>query len=203
MEGIYGKIYKLAGPYLDTRQNDLHTRIAYSFALKLLEAERGDEKIVIPAVLLHDVGWKAVPEELQLKAFGPGQYDLEINRIHEVEGAKIARELLQQAGYDPALADQIAEIILGHDSRQEAISHNDALVKDSDKLWRFSREAILLDPQRFRVDAVDHVVWLGRQIDGWLLTATGKNMALAEQKLRLLELDNSATPNKTDNGVGV
>jgi hypothetical protein len=188
MEGIYGKIYRLAEPYLDTRENDLHTRIAYSFALRLLEAEGGDEKIVIPAILLHDVGWKTIPEELQLKGFGPGRYDLGINRIHEVEGAKIARELLQEAGYDPELVDQIAEIILGHDSRQEAVSHNDALVKDSDKLWRFSREAIRIDPLRFRVDAVAHVVWLGRQIDSWFLTATGKNMALAEHKLRCVEL---------------
>ncbi|MGO9567378.1 MAG: HD domain-containing protein [Desulfomonilaceae bacterium] len=202
MKGIYGKIFKLAGPYLDTRDNDLHTRIAYSFALKLLEAEGGDEKIVIPAVLLHDVGWKTVPEELQLKAFGPGRNDLQINRIHEVEGAKIARELLQQVEYDPALVEQIVEIILGHDSRHDAISHNDSLVKDSDKLWRFSREAIQVDPRRFGVDSVVHVVWLGRQIDGWFLTATGKNIALAEQKLRLLELDNSATPNKTDKKVG-
>jgi hypothetical protein len=202
MEGIYGDIYRLAGPYLDTRDNDLHTRIAYSFALKLLEAEGGDEKIVIPAVLLHDVGWKTVPEELQLKAFGPGRNDLEINRIHEVEGAKIARELLQRAEYDPELVDQIVEIILEHDSRHEAISLNDALVKDSDKLWRFSREAIVVDPRRFGVDSLVHVVWLGRQIEGWFLTATGKNMALAEQKLRLIELDNSATPHKTDNEVG-
>jgi HD domain len=156
--------------------------------LKLLEAEGEDENIVIPAALLYDVGWKTIPEELQLKAFGPGRYDLELNRIHEVEGAKIARELHRQAGYDPALVDQIAEIILGHDSRQEAISHNDALVKDSDKLWRFSREAIRIDPRRFRVDSVAHVVWLGRQIDGWFLTATGKNMAQAEHKLRRMEL---------------
>jgi hypothetical protein len=201
MDGIYGEIYRLAGPYLDTRDNDLHTRIAYSFALKLLEAEGGDEKVVIPAVLLHDVGWKTVPEELQLKAFGPGRNDLEINRIHEVEGARIAKELLQQVEYDPELVDQITEIILEHDSRHEAISHNDALVKDSDKLWRFSQEAIQIDPRRFNVDSVAHVVWLGRQIDGWFLTATGKNMALAEQKLRLIELENSASLYKTDDEV--
>jgi len=132
-----------------------------------------------------------VPEELQLKAFGPGRNDLEINRIHEVEGAKIAGELLQQVGYDPTLVEKITEIILEHDSRHEAISHNDALVKDSDKLWRFSRDAIRVDPLRFRVDPVAHVVWLGHQIDGWFLTPTGKNMALAEQKLRLLELQNA------------
>ncbi len=143
---------------------------------------------MIPAVLLYDVGWKTVPDELQLRAFGPGRNDLEINRIHYVEGAKIARELLQQSGYYPAHVDQIAEIILGHDSRQEAILHNDALVKDADKLWRFSREAIRIDSRRFRVDSVAHVGWLGRQIDGWFLTATGKGMAQAEHKLRRMAL---------------
>jgi hypothetical protein len=52
------------------------------------------------------------------------------------------------------------------------------------------------------VDSLAHVIWLGRQIEGWFLTATGKNMALAEQKLRLIELENSATPHKTDDRVG-
>ena len=84
-----------------------------------------------------------------------------------MEGAKIARELHQQSGYDPAHVDQIAEIILGHDSRQEAIR---------------------IDLRRFRVDSVAHVGWLGRQIDGWFLTATGKDMAQAEHKLRRMEL---------------
>jgi HD domain len=188
MEGIYEKIYELAAPYLDTRSNDLHTRVAYSFALKLLEAEGGDAKIVIPAVILHDVGWKAIPEHLQLTAFGPGKRNWEINKMHEVEGARIAGELLEKIGYDTALVDQIVEIILGHDSRREAISHNDALVKDSDKLWRFSPEGIQVDPPRFQVDAVTHVVWLGRQIDGWFLTEAGRKIALTEQKLRLAEL---------------
>ncbi len=98
----------------------------------------------------------------------------------------------------PALVDQICEIILEHDSRHEAISHNDALVKDSDKLWRFSREAIRIDPLRFRVDAVAHVVWLGRQIDGWFLTATGKNMALAEQKCDVRSFRSRNTSSRTN-----
>ena len=186
MKGIYLKIFDLAGPYLDTWANDLHTRIAYSFALKLLEAEGGDERIVLPAVLLHDLGWKMVPEELQLKAFGPGHNDLEINRIHEVEGARIAREILESVNYDPELTEQIVTIISGHDSRTEALSINDAIMKDSDRLWRFSKEALEVDPKRFRVDPAVHTEWLKQQIDRWFFTETAKKLARQEQRLRAI-----------------
>jgi hypothetical protein len=188
VQGIYLKIFDLARPYLDTRANDLHTRIAYSFAVKLLEVEGGEERIVIPAVLLHDVGWKMVPEELQLKAFGPGQYDLEINRIHEVEGARIAREILESANYDPELTEQIVTIISGHDSRTVALSINDAIMKDSDRLWRFSKEALEIDPKRFRVDPAVHTEWLKQQIDRWFFTETAKNLARQEQSQRAVSL---------------
>ena len=83
MEKRYPRIYELAKPFLETRDNEIHTRIAFSFALKLLAAEGGNEAVVLPAVMLHDVGWKSVPEDLQLKAFGPGRNDREINRVHE------------------------------------------------------------------------------------------------------------------------
>jgi hypothetical protein len=186
MELQHPEIYRLAKPYLQTRDNELHTRIAYSFALRLLDAEGGNPAVVLPAVMLHDLGWKTIPEDLHLKAFGPGENDMEINRRHEVEGARIAREILEEVRYDPKLTDEIVEIILGHDSRIEPLSKNDAIVKDSDKLWRFSKEALGVDPIRFGIDAGVHTVWLGHQIDKWLLTATGKRLALEEQRLRAI-----------------
>jgi HD superfamily phosphodiesterase len=135
-------------------------------------------------VILHDVGWKSVPEELQLKAFGPGKNDMDVNRIHEVEGAKIAREILEQVKYDPVLTDEIVEIIIGHDSRKGPLSHNDAIVKDSDKLWRFSEQALQIDPARFGIDPKVHNAWLKEQIDGWFITRTAGIIACQEQKLR-------------------
>jgi len=186
VKGIYRKIFNMAGPYLDTRDNDIHTRVAYSFALKLLEAEGGDERVVIPAVLLHDLGWKMVPEDLQLKAFGPGKNDREINRVHEVEGAKKAREILESVNYDPDLVEQIVTIISGHDSRREALSLNDSIVKDSDKLWRFSKEALEVDPKRFGIEPAVHTEWLKHQIDRWFLTETGRKLARQEQRLRAI-----------------
>ena len=92
MEKRYPEIFDLAKQYLDTRDNEMHTRIAFSFALKLLSAEGGDERVVLPAIMLHDIGWKFVPEDQHLKAFGPHVNDKSIKRIHEVEGSKKARE---------------------------------------------------------------------------------------------------------------
>ncbi len=184
MDDRYRKIYELAKPFLDTRENETHIRVCYTFARRLLEAEGGDERVVLPAVILHDVGWKCVPEELQLKAFGPGKKDKDMNRIHEVEGAKIARRILEQVKYDPVLTDEIVEIIIGHDSRRDPLSHNDSIVKDSDKLWRFSEQALQIDPPRFGIDPKVHNAWLKEQIDRWFITRTAGIMARQEQKLR-------------------
>jgi hypothetical protein len=186
MEYRYPHIYRLTKPYLQTRDNELHARVSYSFALKLLETEAGDSEVVLPAILLHDVGWWTIPEDLHLQAFGPGEKDMAINRRHELEGARIAREILEQVGYDPTLTDEIAEIILGHDSRREALSPNDAIVKDSDKLWRFSEEALEVYPQQFSLDAGVHTVWLGNQIETWFITETGKRLAKEEHRLRAI-----------------
>jgi len=180
------EIFTLARPYLDTRDNEIHTLVAYSFALKLLDAEGGDEKVVLPAILLHDLGWKMVPEDLQLQAFGPGRNDKKINRIHEVEGSKKAREILEALNFDPVLIEKIVEIIIGHDSRAKALSLDDAIVKDSDKLWRFSEQALELDPKRFEIDAAVHAEWLKHQIEGWFFTVTAKRLAYEEQRLRAL-----------------
>ncbi len=184
MFGQFQEVYELAKPFLDTRNNDIHMKVSYAFCKKLLEIEGGLEYVVKPAVILHDVGWKMVPEELQLKAFGPKDYDRTINRIHEVEGSRIAREILGQLEWDTVVIDEIAEIILGHDSRKAALSINDAIVKDSDKLWRYSKEALAIDCERFGIDPARHVKWLGTQIEEWFLTETGIKLAREELELR-------------------
>lgn len=184
MEKRYPEIYELAKPYLDTRYNDLHTRVAFSFALKLLAAEGGDERVVLPAVILHDLGWKFVPEDKQLQAYGPRSIDMKLNRVHEVEGSNKAREILEEVNYDPDLIEEIAEIILGHDSRQEALSLNDAIVKDSDKLWRYSDESLEIDPPRFGITPEMYTKLVTHQIDIWFFTETAKKLAREEQSRR-------------------
>jgi CRISPR/Cas system-associated endonuclease Cas3-HD len=153
LERKYEDIFEKAALYLDTRKNDIHTQIAYELARRLLSFyPEADKDVVLPAVILHDVGWKKVPEGKQVGAFGPYMNDEETRRMHEVEGARIAREILESLNYDSEKIKEILNIIDGHDSRSEAISLNDKLVKDADKLWRYSPVGFEINIKMFRMD---------------------------------------------------
>ena len=184
MLSIYKDIYALAKPYLNTRQNDIHVEISHRFALRLLEDEPGDPEVVIPAILCHDLGWIKVPEHLQLKAFGP-EFDPDLRRIHEVEGVKLARDILNHLNYSPDKTTEILQIIDGHDSRSEAISDSDKIVKDADKLFRFTAKGMAIDIERFRKKRKAYGRWLAGQIDDWFFTNTGRELARLELLLAL------------------
>lgn len=189
MDRMHIRLFELASPFLDTRENGEHTRISYEFAGRLLGEEEGDPEVVFPAIILHDVGWKCIPEELQLTAFGPGKKDMRLNRVHEVEGAKIAGRILAELHYPAPLIEEITEIILGHDSRKQAISKSDAVVKDSDKLWRYSDHAMRTNTERFGLTFRQNLERLGKTLDDWFFTAAARRMAAQ----RLLELESRYT----------
>ncbi len=187
MVPIYKKIWNLARPYLNTRRNDIHTEISVDMAFKLMEREGGDEDIVIPAIILHDVGWIKIPENLQLKAFGPNAKDPELNRTHEIEGVRIAAEILHDVKYDQTKTEQILEIIDGHDSRIDSLSLNDRIVKDADKLWRYTKSGLEIDAVRFGETLEEGLVRLRSNIDKWFFTATAREIAREEVRERAAE----------------
>jgi HD superfamily phosphodiesterase len=177
MKPVFEKIRQLSKPFLDTRHNDVHTAISTLLAFQLVEQEGGDETIVIPAIILHDTGWKRVPAELHLKAFGPKATEPKLNRLHEVEGVKIAREILQKLKYDALKTKKILKIIDGHDSRTKPVSLNDMIVKDADKLWRYSSSGFYIDIERFGESYEEGLERLRSNVSGWFFTVTAKQMA--------------------------
>jgi HD superfamily phosphodiesterase len=188
MNPIYQEIHEQAKPFLRTRKNLIHTKIALHYALKLLKHEKGDEGVVIPAILLHDVGWKVLPEPLQLTAFGPNPSNPKLVRVHEREGAKIAQSILKGLNYSPKKVKEICRIVQGHDSRKRPISQHDRIVKDADKLFRYSRKGLAIDLNRFRIPRRKYLLFLEGIIDQWFLTRTGKEIAKKEILLRKRDL---------------
>jgi|TARA_B100000959_G_scaffold262631_1_gene301246 HD superfamily phosphohydrolase YqeK len=190
VEGIYLELYKLAKPYLDTRNNDIHTRLAFSCAKELLRYyPDANESVVLTAVLLHDVGWKMIPEDQHLKAFGPKMKDENLRRLHEVEGVRIASEIMNELGYELSKCKEVLLIIDGHDSREKALSLNDKLLKDADKLWRFTQTSVEIYHQRFVMGLQEYLDWLGNQITDWFFTPEADKIAretLAETRKNLI-----------------
>jgi HD superfamily phosphodiesterase len=178
MKTICDEIYERAKPYLDTRQNDVHVSGSYDLSRRLLSRyPEADPAVVLPAILLHDVGWKSVPEEKQLDAFGPTAHDRETLRIHEVEGVSIAKKILESLSYGEEEIKEILAIIDGHDSRRDALSLNDAVVKDADKLFRYTPAGAEIDRVRFGRTLDVQLDDLESKMDTWFFTSAARDIA--------------------------
>lgn len=173
-------IWRAARPWLDVRSNDAHTLISYGLARALLPlCPDADENVVLPAVLMHDVGWKMFPEDKLAGAVGPNPVYPELVRGHEIEGARIAREAFARIA-DPRLdVEAIIAIIDGHDTRKHALSTSDAVIKDADKLWRFTSHGVATIGSWFAMSAKDTTAMLKDFVVPSLLTPEAKTMAAA------------------------
>ncbi|MGI5456114.1 hypothetical protein ACQEWB_23675 [Streptomyces sp. CA-249302] len=154
LTGTEHEIWDRALPYLDVRDNDLHSLYAYGLATALLSAVPGARaEVVLPAILLHDTGWKAVDPARILPAIAPGSHDAATIRRHETEGAAIAARILADIGYPREETARITAIVDGHDTRRHALNADDAVVKDADKLWRLTPHGLRTIGSWFRLDA--------------------------------------------------
>ena len=180
MQNICAELFNMAEPYLKVRQNDIHTRISFNFAQQLLKQLGGKPEIILPAIILHDVGWSAVPEEKHLLAFGPETFDEDLRRIHEIEGAKIASKILEKVLLEKRDRQEICRIIECHDSGENPLTLEEKIVKDADKLWRFTMEGYTIDYKRFNIDAKEYWEMLQGFLEDWFFTDLAKKLARKE-----------------------
>jgi HD superfamily phosphodiesterase len=181
--GRYAGIYALAEPYWQTRSNEIHVPESYALAQELLAAHpEADPDIVLPAVLLHDIGYMAVPSDDHLKGLAGAVkgWEPDITRRHEVQGAALAGEILAEVGWDAARTAAIRDIVDGHDSRAEAVSREDALVKDADKLWRYTDSAVRICHRWMELTPDAFMDWVGSEIDRWFFTDAARDVARRE-----------------------
>lgn len=186
---FYRHLYRRAEHLLTKRQNAIHTRISYHLALKLLRAEGGEPRVVLPAIILHDVGYSQIPEAELKNAFGPRVKKIELRRFHEIEGVRLAKAILSEIAYPNELVNDILSIIDGHDTRETALGINDMIVKDADKLCRFTYEGFYIDCDRFRASPAKWLKGLASFIPEWFFTKTARKLAREETDMRKKELE--------------
>ena len=170
-------LWQAAKPWLDVRSNDEHTLISHALAKALLTLiPEADEAVVLPAILLHDTGWKKMPKDKLARAVGPTPQFPELQRDHEIASVAVGKEIL--ARLNLGLKDaEILAIIDGHDTTKQARSLNDAVMKDADKLWRFTPHGRHTIGGWFGSDAGDTLAMLQDFVLPSVLTPQGRAMA--------------------------
>lgn len=164
------------------RSNDIHLPISFAFAERLCDAyPDADALVVRVAILLHDTGWARVDESRIIsEGFGDDWRKSDIRFEHEREGCEVAREVLPPLGYDDAFITRVTDIIDGHDTRTESHSLEDSLVRDADRLWRFTPTGIALASGWFALTPAEYARRLRVEIVPELRTQAAVEMATSE-----------------------
>lgn len=187
----YDAVWRAAERYMRARKNDVHIPLSFAWAQKLLaEYPEADRDVCSLAILLHDIGWYAIDmEEIIEKGFsGPNMLQSDVRYLHEAEGVRMATEVLEDAGWEAAVIAHVCEIIDGHDTRPDPRHLNDRIVRDADKLWRFSVTGVSVACDWFKTTPHGYADRLEKQ-KTQLETEAGVRMAtetLAETRKALM-----------------
>lgn len=175
-------VWRAIVPESRARSNDIHLPISFAFAERLCDAyPEADALVVRVAILLHDTGWARVDESRIISEGFSGDWRrADVRFEHERHGCDIAREVLPGLGYDAELVTRVTDIIDGHDTRPESHSLEDSLVRDADRLWRFTPTGIALASGWFGLTPAEYCRRLRTEIMPELLTQAAVEMAAAE-----------------------
>jgi hypothetical protein len=178
----YDAVWREAEPYMRARKNDVHIPLSFAFAQKLLALyPDADPDIVSLAIMLHDIGWWTIDfDDIITKGFGPDMMKSDVRYLHEREGVRLSREVLTATGWPETVIAAVGEIIDGHDTRPEPKSLNDRLVRDADKLWRFTVTGVAVACDWFKLNPNQYVKNLTKAGFDFLETPAGRDIAAAE-----------------------
>ncbi len=133
-----------------------HALLVLERAQGIMRDEGGDAKVVMAAALLHDVGLPTAERK-----HGSSE-----PRFHEVEGAAIARQVMESLDMDDDSIDHVCRIVRSHHSADDVATAEFNVVWDADRLEETPAEVTWQDEDRVK-----------RLIDKVFRTEAGKRQA--------------------------
>jgi HD superfamily phosphodiesterase len=151
MKVVHNRIWRLALPYLREGKKKnfvLHTKMVIKGIELLLKKENGNEDILIPAAILHDVGWSRVPIYLQ-KAKG-GLRAKKAQELHLKYSVPIIKKILRIVDFENNTIRKVTETVLSHKFRNPRILDKKLLI-DADTLADVFREQFYTDAKIYNI----------------------------------------------------
>lgn len=178
----YDPVWRAAEPYMRARKNDVHIPLSFAWAQKLLDHySDGDRDICSLAILLHDIGWYSIDMDTIISdGFRSDNFlQSDTRYLHETEGVRLGTEVLKETGWSEDIIAAVCEIIDGHDTRPDPRHLNDRIVRDADKLWRFSVTGIAVASDWFAMTPHEYADRLVPQFEKFE-TDYGRELAMQE-----------------------
>lgn len=190
----HNDVFQAAEKYMRVRKNDVHIPISFHYAMRLADAHPDADRLLVGvAIILHDIGWYSIDEEdIFKKGFQSENFmQSDVRYLHESEGVRLAKPLLKDLGYDEEFIDKVCTIIDGHDTRAFAKSPEDEIVRDADKLWRFTQTGVSVACDWFKQTPSQYCDRLRTDIIPVLHLKESKEMALEDLDTteRMLQAD--------------
>lgn len=179
MQEIFETIFERAKKYCRDELDLRHMETARQLAQEVISKEGGNEKVIIPAIILHDTGWHifSKEEEKNVRKFTKKLDEIKLTHKHELESSLIADKILSEINYPEEEKNKIKEIITYHDTRTMPVSQEERIVKDADKLSRYTPECFEIFYVKLNKTEQEFFEILQEGIEEWLHTDTAKFLA--------------------------
>lgn len=151
MRKIYVEMFQKAIPFLKKGENKdfvKHTKWVIKSMEMLLRKEKRNEDILMPAAILHDIGWAKVPLDLQKIIKGPKAK--KVLESHLKYCSPIAKNILNSFDYDKVKIKKIINIMIAHKFKNPR-DLNKRLLIDADNLSDIFREPFYEDVKQYEI----------------------------------------------------
>jgi HD superfamily phosphodiesterase len=140
-----------------------HSVKVLGFADRINKFEHGDERIVVAAAILHDIGIKNAEKKYGSSA---GSYQ-------EIEGPPVAEEILLRNEFDVEEISHVCKIIANHHSAKDIDTVEFRIIWDADRIVNIPDEIELADHKK-----------IGKLIEMTFKTESGKRIAFDLYSIR-------------------
>jgi len=149
MNKEYKKIWELAKPYLKKgKMKDflIHTKGVVKAMELLLKKEKGDGSLLMPAAILHDVGWAKVP--LKLQKSREVEEEIQALKLHLEYAPATIKKILLKVKYNKGKTEKIIKIVLAHKFKKPKNIEKRLLI-DADSLSDVFKEQFYSDIREY------------------------------------------------------
>jgi L-rhamnose mutarotase len=163
----------------------LHSKMVVRAMQDILRCENEDPGIMIPAAMLHDIGWSKVSDQIVNLKTDSEKKEAEISHIELA--ADLISEILGCLEYKQSEIEEITRVVQSHKSKAPGCDKRIKLIIDSDNLSDTYRESFYSDVKSYNTTPQKNFDFRSKNK---FFTSTAKEISKRNMAERLREINN-------------